>query len=126
MKNIVLIILLAFAALDLNAQFSRISDAIKNQNVTELSKYFDTQVELTTPEKDGVYSKAEAISIMKSFFSTYKISSFTLRHQGSSKGKASEYAIGDMTASGSNFRVFIYLYEKDGQIFIQQLQFEKE
>lgn len=126
MKNVVLLILLAFAAINSNAQFSEISNAIKNQNVNELSKYFDAQVELITPNQDGNFSKAEAIVIMKSFFSTYKTTSFTLRHQGASKGQSSEYAIGDMTASGVNFRVFIFLYEKDGQVFIQQLQFEKE
>lgn len=126
MKNVVLLILLAFAAFNSNAQFSEISNAIRNQNVTELSKYFDAQVELITPNQDGNFSKAEAIVIMKSFFSTYKTSSFTLRHQGASKGQSSEYAIGDMTASGINFRVFIFLYEKNGQVFIQQLQFEKD
>lgn len=126
MKNVVLLILLAFATFNSNAQFSEISNAIRNQNVTELSKYFDAQVELITPNQDGNFSKAEAIVIMKSFFSTYKTSSFTLRHQGASKGQSSEYAIGDMTASGINFRVFIFLYEKNGQVFIQQLQFEKD
>ena len=126
MKNLVFLILFTIVGTIANAQsqFSGISSAISNQNSTELSKYFDAQVEITTPEDDDTFSKAEATNVMKSFFAKYNVSSFNLEHQ-SSKGKGAEYAIGDMIASGKKFRVFIYVAEKNGKAVIQQMQFEQ-
>lgn len=126
MKNLVFLILFSIIGTAANAQFSGVSNAISGQNATELSKYFDAQVEITTPEQDDIFSKADATNVMKSFFTKYKVTSFSLQHQGSSKGKASEYAIGDMIASGKKFRVFIYISEKDGNTVIQQIQFEQD
>ncbi|MFK7949553.1 MAG: DUF4783 domain-containing protein [Saprospiraceae bacterium] len=126
MKNLVLLFLFTIIGTVANAQFSGISSAISNQNASELSKFFDTQVEITTPDKDDIFSKAEATDVMKSFFTNYKVTSFKLQHQGSSKGKSSEYAIGDMVASGKKFRVFIYISEKSGSTLIEQIQFEQD
>ncbi len=126
MKNLIFLILFTIVGTAANAQFDGISDAISSQNVTELSNFFGDQVEITTPNQDDVFSKSEATNIMKSFFATYKVTSFTLQHQGSSKGKSSEYAIGDMIASGKKFRVFIYVSEKSGKTIIEQIQFEQD
>lgn len=126
MKNLVFLILFTIIGTVANAQFSGISNAISSKNATELSKYFDTQVEITTPDQDDIFTKAEATDVMKSFFAKYNVTSFKLQHQGSSKGKSSEYAIGDMVASGKKFRVFIYISEKSGNILIEQIQFEQD
>lgn len=126
MKNLVFLILFSIIGTVANAQFSGISNAISNQNVAELSKYFDAQVEITTPDQDDIFSKADATNVVKSFFAKYKVTSFDLKHQGSSKGKSSEYAIGDMVASGKKFRVFIYISENTGSTVIQQIQFEQD
>ena len=126
MKNLVLVIMLSMVATMVNAQFSGISSAISNKDAAALSNFFGTSVEITTPEADAVFNKAEAISVMKKFFATYNPSSFKLVHQGSSKGKASEYAIGDMKAAGKSFRVFIYINETSGKTVIEQIQFEQD
>lgn len=126
MKNLFFLILFTIISTVANAQFNDIATAISNKNSTELSKYFDTQVEITTPDEDDIFSKAEATTVMKSFFETYSVTSFKLQHQGSSKGKSSEYAIGNMVASGKTFRVFIYISDKSGKTVIQQLQFEQD
>jgi hypothetical protein len=47
-------------------------------------------------------------------------------HQGASKGKASIYAIGELSASGKKFRVFIYINETAGKTMIQQIEIETE
>ena len=81
---------------------------------------------LALPDQDDIFSKADAANVVKSFFAKYKVTSFSLKHQGSSKGKSSEYAIGDMVASGKKFRVFIYINENGGNTLIQQIQFEQD
>lgn len=125
MKNIIFLILFSVVTTVANAQFSGISSAISSKDATALSSFFDAQVEITTPDQDDVFSKSEATDIIKSFFAKYNVTAFKLEHQGSSKGKDSEYAIGDMTASGKKFRVFIYVIETSGKTVIQQIQFEQ-
>ena len=50
--------------------------ALKSGNATELAKYLDDNVELTLPEKYDTYSKAQALVIIKDFFSNNKGSVF--------------------------------------------------
>ncbi len=126
MKNLILVIIISMVTTVVNAQFSGISSAISNKNATALAEYFGTSVEITTPDADDVFDKVEAKSVIDKFFVSYKPSSFRLVHQGSSKGRASEYAIGDMKASGKTFRVFIYINETNGKTVIEQIQFEQD
>ncbi len=129
MKNLIFVILFSILGTVVNAQSSNfrvIEEAIATKNVSTLSKYFDDKVEITTPSQDDIFSKTDASKVMQSFFNSYNVSSFKLEHYGSAKGKSSEYAIGNMTASGQGFRVFIYISEKDGKTVIQQIQLEQD
>lgn len=126
MKNLIFLVLFSLVTIAANAQFDGIAKAINSKDAAALSNFFDAQVEITTPDEDDVFSKADAANVMKSFFSKYNVTVFKLQHKGTSKGKASEYAIGDMTASGKRFRVFIYISEIGGKTVIQQIQFEQD
>ena len=126
MKNLFFLILFSILSTAATAQFSGIANAISSKDATALSKFFDANVEITTPDEDDTFAKADAIKVMQSFFTKYSVSSFSLEHQGASKGKASEYAIGNMVASGKRFRVFIYISETGGKTVIQQIQFEQD
>ena len=126
MKNLFFLILFSILSTAATAQFSGITNAISNKDAAALSNFFDANVEITTPDEDDTFAKTEAIKVMQSFFTKYSVSSFSLEHQGASKGKASEYAIGNMVASGKHFRVFIYISENAGKTVIQQIQFEQD
>ncbi len=125
MKNVIFLFLFSILTTVASAQFTGISTAISGKDATALSNFFDTKVEITTPDEDNVFAKADATKVMQLFFTKYNPSSFTLQHQGTSKGKDSEYAIGEMKATGKTFRVFIYIAEKEGKTVIQQIQFEQ-
>ncbi|HRG24051.1 MAG TPA: DUF4783 domain-containing protein, partial [Chitinophagaceae bacterium] len=71
--------------------------AIKSGNATELAKYLDDNVELTLPEKYDTYSKAQALVILKDFFSNNKVKGFELKHKGTSPG--GNFAIGTLQTS---------------------------
>lgn len=126
MKNLFFIILFSILSTAATAQFNGIANAISSKDVTALSNFFDANVEITTPDEDDIFAKTDATKVIQSFFSKYSVSSFGLEHQGASKGKSSEYAIGNMVASGKRFRVFIYICEKEGKTVIQQIQFEQD
>jgi orotate phosphoribosyltransferase-like protein len=126
MKNLILSICFLFAAAVANAQFAGISTAMDKGDAGALSQFFDAKIEITTPNQDGIFDKEQAKGIIQNFFATNKPNSFSIVHQGASKGKASIYAIGELSASGKKFRVFIYINETAGKTMIQQIEIETE
>lgn len=108
------------AAQDVN---SKISLAIKSSSATELSKYFNSSIDLTIPGSEGTYSKVQAEQIVKSFFVKYPPVSFTINHQGKSND-GSIYAIGTYKSSSLSFRTYYLAKQISGQLLIHQLKFE--
>lgn len=100
-----------------------ISAAIKVGNYKELSKHFDTKVELTIASKEDSYSKAQAELIVKDFFTKGKVSNYQVIHQGKSPDGA-KYAIGTLTTSSGKYRTYILTKDVGGGTRIQQLRFE--
>ncbi|HKR04292.1 MAG TPA: DUF4783 domain-containing protein [Bacteroidia bacterium] len=112
-----------FAALDV---FDNISSAIRTGDARQLSRFFNTNVDLTILNQEEVYSKAQAEQIVKDFFSKNTPKSFTIIHNGLSK-EGSKYAIGNLvTVQGSNYRTYLYIKQSGGAEYIQELRFEKE
>ncbi len=103
----------------------KIFDAMKVGNAIELSKHFNSSVELVILDKEDVYSKQQAEQILKSFFDKNKSKSFTLLHQGGKEG--AQYAIGNLeTVSGKIYRVYFLVKESGGKPLIHQMRIEEE
>ncbi|MCF8275973.1 MAG: DUF4783 domain-containing protein [Flavobacteriales bacterium] len=100
-----------------------INTAIKVGNYKELSKYFDTKVELTIGPKEDSYSKAQAELIVKDFFAKDKVTNYQVIHRGKSPDGA-QYAIGTLTTTKGSFRTYVLTKEVGGNLRIQQLRFE--
>jgi hypothetical protein len=98
-------------------------DALKNGNTTELSKYFNTSIELAILEQEDIYSKQQAELIVKDFFSKHVPSNFVILHKGGKEG--SQYAIGNLTTSSGSFRVTLLIKLRDNKPYIHQLRFEE-
>lgn len=102
-----------------------ISTAIKTGNSKELSKYFASNVDLTLPGYEGVYSKAQAELIVKEFFNKNTPKSFSIIHQGASKD-GSQYSIGNLVSGNGKYRTYFLLKKSADKFVIQQLRFETE
>ena len=100
-----------------------ISAAIKVGNYKELSKLFDTKVELNIASKEDSYSKAQAELIVKDFFGKGKVRNYQVIHQGKSPDGA-KYAIGTLETSNGKYRTYILTKDVGGKTKIQQLRFE--
>ena len=100
-----------------------INSAIKLGNYKELSKLFDTKVELTIATKEASYSKAQAELIVKDFFAKDKVTNYLVIHQGKSPDGA-QYAIGTLTTTKSSYRTYVLTKDVNGSLRIQQLRFE--
>jgi hypothetical protein len=100
-----------------------VSAAIKVGNYKELSKHFDTKVELNIASKEDSYSKAQAELIIKDFFAKEKVTSYNVIHRGKSPDGA-KYAIGTLQTSSGKYRTYILTKDVGGNTRIQQLRIE--
>ena len=111
----------AFATTDV---IDTISGAFKTGNVSEISKYFDSNVELTILDQESTYSKSQAAVVVQNFFNSNPVKGFELVHRSAS-GDGS-YGIGNLITASQTFRTYFYVKQKDGNSVIQELRFEKQ
>jgi hypothetical protein len=132
MKRVSVIIILVvfttsiFASFIINRSNDIIADigtAIKSGSASNVSKYFNSTLDLTTPDNEGTYSKTQAELILKDFFTKNTPDSFTINHNGSSND-GSLYAIGTYVSKGNSYRTYFLLKKVDTAFLIQKLEFD--
>ncbi|MBN8676566.1 MAG: DUF4783 domain-containing protein [Chitinophagales bacterium] len=96
--------------------------ALRSGNASELSKYFDDNVELTLPDKSDSYSKAQAQQIVRDFFSNNGVKGFDLKHKGDSPG--GHFCIGTLQTGAGNFRTNVFLKTKNGREVVKEIRFQ--
>lgn len=115
-------------ALPLNAQTEKIPEGItlsfRAGNATELSKFFHSNIELIILEKEDVYSRSQAVQIIRKFFTTHKPEAFKIIFEGGKEN--SRYAIGCLQTSEMKYRVYFLMKKQDGSPLIHQLRIEEE
>lgn len=121
-----LILLLSFMMGDQQLALENITKAISTGNVAALEPYLDKSVEIAILEQENMYSKTEAVQILKNFFGKNKPQTFSQMHTGQSKGKEAHYSIGNLSTASGTFRVYIYARVEGDKYFVQELRFDKE
>lgn len=99
-------------------------DALKSGNNTQLSKFFNSSIELAIPGNEDIFSSQQADLIVKDFFAKHVPTNFVILHKGGKEG--SQYAIGNLSTSNGNFRVTLLIKLKENKPYIHQLRFEEE
>lgn len=125
MKQLIFILMLAPLTPALNQSLAGISKAISDGNAETLGQYFDESVEVSVLEKEDVYTKTNAVKVVKDFFAKYKPKAFSQVHQGASKANA-QYAIGNLSTDNGAFRVYLYLQTSGSDAKIQEIRFDRE
>lgn len=100
-----------------------IAATIRSGNSKLLASYFNSTIEITLPGKEGTFSKVQAEMVMKDFFAKNPPASFEINQKGSSSG-GSQFIIGTFKSNNKVFKTYMLLKPVDGQLSIQQLQFE--
>lgn len=128
-RNLVLLISLfiticAIPAAQEQDVFVPISKYIQNGDSERLSAWFAPNLEIDILGVSNICSRQQAKQILKEFFNEYSPKIFTISYKS---GKAPmKYAIGNLNAGGSKFRVTLFVkIQKEGN-YIQQLRIEKE
>ena len=96
--------------------------ALRSGDASELSKYFDENVELTLPVKSDSYSKAQAQVIVKDFFANNGVKGFELKHKGDSPG--GHYCIGTLQTKSGSFRAHVFMKTKGNKEVVKEIRFQ--
>lgn len=101
----------------------QIKGAIEAGNAASLSEHFTNKVDLTLPETNELFSKAQAEQILKEFFEGHPPQELILEHQGTSKLK-DRYRIGKLSTSEGNYRLTYFMKQVEGVSRIKKLRIE--
>ena len=115
----------SFIILNTSDIIADVEKAIQSGNATNVSKYFNTSIDLTVPGNDGTFSKTQAEMILKDFFTKNPIKSFSINHKGSSND-GSQYGIGTYATTSISYRTYFLLKKVDQNFLIQKLEFDDQ
>jgi hypothetical protein len=120
--------LFCIVALNLSAQgdiTDQVVAAFKKSDDEAIGAFFMTQVELTTPKREGFMDKARAQQALAEFFQENPVMSFTVKHQGMSK-LDDQFRIAELTTAKGVYRVTFFMKKHDGALQIKQLKIERD
>lgn len=102
-----------------------VTKALQAGNAAEMAKQFDKVIDITINNEQATYSKSQGEMILKTFFNTHTVTSFTLKHKGSPSDNNSIYVIGDLlTKDSKKYRVYLYFKQKSESLLLQEIRFE--
>ena len=96
--------------------------AMKTGNAAIVAKYFDTNVDISMPDKSNSYSKSQGELVLKDFFTNNPVKSFEIIHKGENAG--SQYCIGTLQTKNCTYRTTIFMKQKGDSQVLQELRFE--
>jgi hypothetical protein len=100
-------------------------NAIKNDRVTDMDKYFDNFVIITINNVQSTYSHNQADVVLKDFFEKNNSRDFTVQENGS-PDNTSKYLVGYFTTpAGIKYNVYILMRLK-GSFIVQDFKLNKE
>ena len=98
--------------------------AMKAGNAVDIAKFFDNTVEINMPDKNNSYSRSQAELVLKDFFSSNGVKSFTVIHKGENSG--SQYCIGTLVTRNGTYRTTIFMKQKGDKQVLQEITFENK
>jgi hypothetical protein len=100
-------------------------DALRQGNAEAIAVYLNHEIEFCIFDKEDIFDKKTATAQLNKFFQDYRVKAYKQVHVGTSKGKQSNYSIGNLITDKGNFRVYIYFNLVNGKKHIQELRIEE-
>ena len=101
------------------------ANAIKNDHVAEISRYFDNVVPLTINNTQSIYSRNQAEAVLEDFFEKNKPKDFAVSDNGSPTS-TSKFMIGTFDTPSGKYNVYILMKQKDGNFVIQEIRLTRQ
>lgn len=96
--------------------------ALKSGNANLLSRYFDSRVDISLPDKSDNYSRTQAEMVIRDFFVNNAVTSFDMKHRGENNG--GKYCIGMLRTKNGDFRTTLFMKLKGDKQFVQEMHFQ--
>jgi hypothetical protein len=120
--SILLCAVMFFSSFTKNQDLNDVINAIKAGNANSVSKHFDNTVEISLSGKSNNYSKSQAEAVLRDFFTSNLVKSFSIVHQGESGG--SQFCIGTLVTNHGTYRTTVNLKQKGEKRMLQEIKFE--
>ncbi len=130
MKSIVGLAVLTFSLVLVSFRplytLDEITTAIRVGNAGELSRYLDSRVDISLPDKSDTYSKIQAEMIIRDFFTTNGVQNFLIKHKGPNGGGGSEFCVGVLQTHNGDYRTTLFIKQKGDKQLLQELRFQAQ
>ena len=97
--------------------------ALQAGSASDLSRFFDNNVELTLPEKSDSYSKAQAQIIIRDFFANNGVKGFEVKHK-SDNDQRGAYFIGNLMSNSGKYRTTVYMRARGDKQVVKEIRFQ--
>ena len=129
-KKLILLVNFTLVVFTVNAQNSHspledMVNAIKNNRVGEMVKYFDNIVPITINNNQAIYSHNQAEVVLHDFFEKNNPKDFVVMDNGS-PNNTSKFLIGSFATPVAKYNVYILMKMKDGNYLLQEIRLNKE
>jgi len=112
----------SFVSID-TVEMDNVVIALKSGNASQLSKYFDSRVDIGLPDKSDNYSRTQAEMIIKDFFGSNGVRNFELKYKSEKGG--TNYCVGTLETRNGNFRTTLFMKQKGDRQYLQDINFQK-
>lgn len=99
-------------------------NALKAGNAQEFAKYIDDNIEISLPDKADNYSRAQAVMVLRDFFSNNGVTGFEVQFKGENGG--SQFCVGRLTTKSGNYRTTVFIKTKNGKQLVKEIRFQPE
>jgi hypothetical protein len=125
MRKIIFMLTFILSVLSIRAaDITPVSEAIKAGNADLLKDKMSEEVDVSVPGASQKGSGDKAITILKNFFGTNKVTAFTVAHHADKN--ESGFFVGKLATENGEYRVNITYVTKDGKIRIQTIRIENK
>ena len=97
--------------------------ALKSGNASQLSKYFDSRVDIGLPDKSDNYSRTQGEMVIKEFFGNNGVRNFELKYKSEKGG--TNYCVGTLQTRNGNYRTTLFMKQKGERQYLQDISFQK-
>jgi Domain of unknown function (DUF4783) len=126
MKNIlglaVLVVSLVLVSFRASVGIDDIAFAMRSGNVNQISRYLDSRVDISLPDKSDTYSKSQAEMIIRDFFTTNVVKNFLVKRKGENSG--SEFCVGVLQTRNGDYRTTLFMKQKGDKQLLQEIRFQ--
>jgi hypothetical protein len=120
-----LLLLSSFVLQNTGDPIEKTADLLRTDNISELSKYFASNVDLTIKGQENNYSDTEAKVVLINFFDQNPPREVKILHRITSSAKY-QYGVVILTTSNATYRVAFSLKNNNGKFELTEMRIETE